>query len=95
MIRKVIFYTGQVQGVGFRDTTARLARRFDVAGYVQNLDDGRVRLDVQGNADQVDGLLAAVQAAMALRITARAINDTPQDPTFDDPNDPDAFAVRY
>jgi len=95
MIRKVVFYTGQVQGVGFRYTTANLAKRFDVAGYVQNLDDGRVRLDVQGDADQVDGLLAAVQEAMATRITVRAINDTPQDPAFDDPNDPDAFTVRY
>ena len=39
MIRKVVFYSGRVQGVGFRYTTANLAKRFHVAGYVQNLDE--------------------------------------------------------
>jgi len=95
MIRKVVFYSGRVQGVGFRYTTANLAKRFEVAGYVQNLDDGRVRLDVQGARDQVDGLLVAVAETMARNITAADATDYPPAPTVGDPNDPDAFGIRH
>ena len=95
MIRKVVFYSGRVQGVGFRYTTANLARRFNVAGYVQNLPDGKVRLDVQGAFDQVDGLLAAVAETLARNITAADVTDAPADPSLGDPGDPDAFGIRY
>ena len=95
MIRKLVIYTGRVQGVGFRFTTANLARRFAVAGYVQNLDDGRVRLDVQGSADQVQGLLDAIDQAMASNIRDKDISEVPADPALGNPQDPDAFGVRY
>lgn len=95
MIRSVVIYTGRVQGVGFRYTTANLAKRFDVAGYVQNLDDGRVRLDVQGAKDQVDGLLNAVGQSLARNITAQDASDYPPDAAMGKPTDPEAFAVRY
>jgi acylphosphatase len=95
MIRKVVFYSGRVQGVGFRYTTANCAKRFDVAGYVQNLSDGRVRLDVQGSADQVQGLLDAIDRAMAGNIEARDVSEPPADAALGDPHDPDAFGVRY
>ncbi len=89
MIRKVIIYTGQVQGVGFRYTTANLAKRFDVAGYVQNLPDGKVRLDVQGSADQVQGLLDAIDQAMASNIREKDISEFPPDPALGD-----GFTIR-
>ncbi len=82
MIRKVVFYAGRVQGVGFRYTTAELARRFDVAGYVQNLDDGRVRLEVQGEADEVQGLLDAVAQRMAGNIQSQEAVQLPADPAL-------------
>lgn len=94
MTRKIVFYTGRVQGVGFRYMTASLAKRFVVAGYVQNLHDGRVRLDVQGDAEQVAGLLAAVAQAMANNITAQEINDAPPDPNFGEPEGAGSFGVR-
>lgn len=95
MTRKVVFYTGRVQGVGFRYTTANLAERFAVAGYVQNLRDGRVRLEVQGAPDQVDGLIDAVATTMARNITAQDISDHPADPSLGELTDPNAFGVRY
>ena len=95
MIRNVVLYTGRVQGVGFRYTTSNLAKRFVVAGYVQNLSDGRVRLDVQGRADQVRGLLDAIDQTMARNIKARDISDQPVDPALGAPDQPDAFGVRY
>lgn len=95
MIRKTVFYTGRVQGVGFRYTTQRLAQRFVVAGYVQNLDDGRVRLDVQGAADQVAELLDAVDRTMGSKIVSRDVNDGPADDALGEPNTPNAFEIRH
>ena len=46
MIRNTVRYTGHVQGVGFRYTTTNIAARFAVAGYVQNMPDGSVRVVV-------------------------------------------------
>lgn len=46
--RRRIYFSGRVQGVGFRYTTERLAKGFDVAGTVRNLPDGRVELLVEG-----------------------------------------------
>ncbi len=94
MIRKTIFYTGRVQGVGFRYTTARLAKRHAVAGCVQNLDDGRVRLDVQGEPDQVAALVADVAETMRRNITAQDVSEHAPDPALGDPSDNRAFTIR-
>lgn len=94
MIRKVVFYSGRVQGVGFRYTTANLAKQFTVAGYVQNLDDGRVRLEVQGDQGQVDGLLAAVDEAMAGKIQGRDAAELPADPALCEPKAIHSFGIR-
>jgi len=47
--RRRLYYSGHVQGVGFRYTCQSLARGFDVAGYVRNLPCGRVELVVEGD----------------------------------------------
>ena len=44
MIAKHIFYSGRVQGVGFRYATKQLATGYDVSGWVKNLPDGRVEM---------------------------------------------------
>ena len=41
-------FSGRVQGVGFRYTVYQVAKEFEVSGYVQNLSDGRVRLEAEG-----------------------------------------------
>jgi len=55
--RRTVHYTGHVQGVGFRYTARATAQQFDVAGFVRNLDDGRVQIVVEGRADEIDGFL--------------------------------------
>ena len=62
--RRRVYYSGRVQGVGFRFTAERLAQRFRVAGFVRNLDDGRVELLAEGEAAEVAVFLDAVRREM-------------------------------
>lgn len=56
-------FQGEVQGVGFRATAARLARGFPVTGFVRNEDDGSVWLEAQGKVEDVERFLHAVRAS--------------------------------
>lgn len=57
-------YCGHVQGVGFRWTTERIARRHDVNGFVRNLADGTVEVVAAGKASEVDAFLGEVSESM-------------------------------
>jgi acylphosphatase len=59
------FYSGTVQGVGFRYTALGVAQRHAVTGSVRNLPDGRVELIAEGEEAEVDRFLAAVRRRMA------------------------------
>jgi acylphosphatase len=61
MIGRRVFYEGRVQGVGFRYTVRHLATGFDVVGWVENLIDGRVQMEVQGAAEEIDEFLQAIR----------------------------------
>jgi acylphosphatase len=52
-----VFYEGNVQGVGFRWTVRHAATGFDVTGWVRNLPDGRVELQVTGEENEVRAFL--------------------------------------
>ena len=43
-----VYYSGRVQGVGFRLTAEETALRFSIIGWVKNLRDGRVELVAEG-----------------------------------------------
>jgi acylphosphatase len=57
MAAKRVIFEGRVQGVGFRYTTKDVARGFDVRGWVKNLPDGTVELQVDGDAEEVAAFL--------------------------------------
>ena len=59
-----VFYQGHVQGVGFRYTTLRIARSFQVTGFVRNLADGRVELKCEGRCQELEAFLAEVGSTM-------------------------------
>ncbi len=48
---------GLVQGVGYRWFADRSARKFDLKGYVENLPDGSVFLEVEGEKNDIEKLI--------------------------------------
>jgi acylphosphatase len=59
-----VYFSGHVQGVGFRYTVLQVAREFEVAGYVSNLTDGRVQLEAEGREAEISDFISAVQERM-------------------------------
>jgi len=60
MIAKRVIFTGRVQNVGFRYTVKDLARSFDVRGWVKNLADGTVELQVTGEPAEVNSFIREI-----------------------------------
>ena len=58
--RMQIFYSGRVQGVGFRYTVKSAAAGFEVTGSVRNLRDGRVELLAEGSKDELEAFRQAM-----------------------------------
>ena len=65
-IRKHVFVSGRVQGVGFRAFTRRQASRLGVEGWVRNLYDGRVEAVLAGNQGAVEKLINNLQEGPSL-----------------------------
>jgi acylphosphatase len=77
MIRRTVLFSGHVQGVGFRYTACRIARRFEVAGYVRNLPDGRVEAIIEGEEDVIARFMDAVSEEMSPGIRDTKSHDSP------------------
>lgn len=56
-IQAHIFYSGMVQGIGFRYTTHRIAVSLGLKGWVRNLPDGRVEILTEGRKDAIESLM--------------------------------------
>ena len=55
--RIIINVFGLVQGVFFRYTTRKVARKLGLTGYVKNLPDGSVYIEAEGLEDKINELL--------------------------------------
>lgn len=60
-VRKHIFFYGRVQGVGFRYYSVNKARQLGLTGWVRNLYDGSVEMEVQGPERVIDELIIFLQ----------------------------------
>lgn len=58
-----IFYSGHVQGVGFRYSVKSVAAGFEVVGIVRNLIDGRVELVGEGPREELESFRNAIREA--------------------------------
>jgi acylphosphatase len=89
-VRVRVYYSGRVQGVGFRYTAQQVAHDHHVGGFVRNLPDGRVELVAEGDRNSVDNLLAAIQHHMYGYIHGvQVVDEPPDDPPLED------FTVRH
>jgi acylphosphatase len=59
-----IFYSGRVQGVGFRYTAKTVAAGFEITGCVCNLPDGRVELTAEGGGAELEAFRDAIRGAV-------------------------------
>ena len=87
-IRKHIVFYGRVQGVGFRYYAVNKANQLGLTGWVKNLPDGTVEMEVQGEKPLIDQLIIFLQNRTYIwieKLDARSI------PLLDD----SSFQVRY
>jgi acylphosphatase len=61
---ETVYFSGHVQGVGFRYAALQVAREFEVTGHVKNVADGRVLLEVEGAVAEVTAFVDALQEKM-------------------------------
>jgi acylphosphatase len=87
--RTTVYYTGHVQGVGFRYTAHSIARGHDITGYVHNLPDGRVELVAEGNRHETDAFLREVRERLATHIRDERRDVGPATGEFN------AFEIRH
>lgn len=57
MIRRRVVVSGRVQGVFYRDSCRREARRLGVAGWVRNRSDGTVEAVFEGEPQPVEAMI--------------------------------------
>ena len=87
-IRKHIVFYGRVQGVGFRYYAVNKANQLGLTGWVKNLPDGTVEMEVQGGEPLIAQLIIFLQNRTYIwieKLDARSI------PLLDD----SSFQERY
>ena len=61
-----VIVSGDVQGVGYRAFTQLVAKELGLSGWVRNLYDGRVQVEVEGPRAKVEELLARLRRGPSL-----------------------------
>jgi len=90
MVSLQVLYDGNVQGVGFRWSVRDAAKGFDVTGWVRNLADGRVELQVTGDENEVRAFLDRIaQGELHSLIRKQTEN------TLDKPVSARGFEIRH
>ena len=69
--------SGQVQHVGLRYTALYLCRELQLTGWVKNLPDGRVEMEVQGSVSALRRFYLRLKTQPPIRITHGDILEIP------------------
>jgi acylphosphatase len=59
--RLQVFYSGTVQGVGFRFQVKQVATGYELTGFVRNLSDGQVELVAEGDEAELKAFRDAIR----------------------------------
>lgn len=89
-VRKHVYISGRVQGVGFRHFVLTKARELGLKGWVRNLYDGRVEAVFVGNKNDVEQMLKLIKKGprWARVDNVRVLNEEIKDEF-------DTFQVRF
>lgn len=82
---------GRVQGVGFRFFVQQTALELHVTGWVKNMDDGSVTMEMQGEEEAIDRLEAAIRKGDGY-IKVRSLS---LEPIALDEKKKKGFSIRY
>jgi acylphosphatase len=75
MKRMRVTFSGRVQGVGFRYTVCRIAKSFQVTGFVQNRADGDVELVAEGTEQELVDFLNRIRSCdLGSRVTQEKLH---------------------
>ena len=77
MVRKHIFFSGDVQGVGFRYRSFYIAQSLGLTGWVENLWDGRVEMEVQGSEASIREMSDRIQQQRSINVADMEITEIP------------------
>lgn len=90
--RYFLRWEGQVQGVGFRFTNTNLAQARSLTGWVRNMEDGSVEMELQGTPTNIVSQLEALHASYERMGTRfRLVDAQAQAPLTNE----DGFIPRY
>jgi len=87
--RAHVYYSGKVQGIGFRFTVIRLAEKLDVTGWVNNLEDARVELVAEAAGSALEDFLSQISNIFSRYIQNIDVSWEPATGEFKD------FGVRF
>ena len=76
------YFSGRVQGVGFRYTTAQIAKGYEVTGFVKNLADGRVELEIEGEESECRAMVATIEDELDAYARKTELTDGIRSKTF-------------
>ncbi|MDP2654010.1 MAG: acylphosphatase [Candidatus Omnitrophota bacterium] len=82
MVLAHIFYSGMVQGVGFRYTSHRIASDAGLKGWVRNLSDGRVELELEGARENVEEFMRRIDEHFSSYVRGKDITLHPASGQF-------------
>ncbi len=77
MIRQYMRIWGQVQGVGFRYRAEHAANSLGITGWVRNVWDGSVEMEIQGSMEQINRMLTMIQQGTYVMIDRIDRKDIP------------------
>lgn len=77
IVRKKLVFKGEVQFVGFRFQSKYLADQLGLTGYVENLPDGDVLMEVQGQAKVIQEMILCLHQKKPIRIDSIEEEDMP------------------
>jgi len=78
-----VFFSGMVQGVGFRYTAQATADKYAIYGWVANRGDGTVELDIEGAPYDLDNFLKELKEKFKAYTKDVQIEELPYNGEYD------------